>query len=161
MSQSFKVKVNATYDFDISKDEINDLDVIEKSKNQYHILKKHQSYDAKVVTANFNKKEYEVTINGNRYLVGISDQLDALILDLGLGVSSAKKANDVKAPMPGLIVSVDISEGQEVKEGDGILVLEAMKMENTLTAPKDGRVKAIKVNAGDKVDKNALLIELE
>ncbi len=161
MSASYKVKVNDLYDFDLDTAELSTIDSLETAQHNYHILANNQSFDVKVLASDFNKKTYTVEVNGNSYSVNISNALDRLIDDLGLAVSATKKENDVKAPMPGLIVSVSVSEGQEVKEGEGILVLEAMKMENTLVAPKDGIVKSIAVSAGDKVDKNAVLIEME
>lgn len=100
-------------------------------------------------------------VNSNGYEVKIFDELDILISEMGLSLGSAQVENDVKAPMPGLILDVNVSEGDEVKEGDYLLVLEAMKMENALTAPIDGKVKTISVSKGDKVDKNQLLIEME
>ena len=69
--------------------------------------------------------------------------------------------NDIKAPMPGLILEVNVKEGDEVKEGDYLLVLEAMKMENALTAPRDAVIKSISVEKGQTVEKNQLLIEME
>ena len=69
--------------------------------------------------------------------------------------------NDIKAPMPGLILEVNVEEGAEVQEGDYLLVLEAMKMENTLTAPRDGVVKSVSIKKGETVEKNQLLIEME
>jgi biotin carboxyl carrier protein len=63
--------------------------------------------------------------------------------------------------MPGLILSVDVKIGQEVKEDDSLLVLEAMKMENVLTSPRDGIIKSISITKGETVNKNQLLIEFE
>jgi len=63
--------------------------------------------------------------------------------------------------MPGIILEVNISAGDEVKKGDFICVLEAMKMENTLTAPRDGVIKSVNITKGETVDKGKLLIELE
>jgi biotin carboxyl carrier protein len=60
--------------------------------------------------------------------------------------------------MPGLILSVAVAEGQEVKKGDPLLILEAMKMENVIKAPADATVKVIKVRKGDSVDKNQVLV---
>ncbi|MDE0534838.1 acetyl-CoA carboxylase biotin carboxyl carrier protein subunit [Tenacibaculum sp. L6] len=161
MSKSFKTRVNKTHDFDFTEAQIEALDIVEKSKNNYHVLDGNQSYQATILQTNFNKKTYTIQINGNTYEVNIADELDMLIDELGLEVAAEKKENDIKAPMPGLIVSVDVEIGQEVKEGDGILVLEAMKMENTLQAPRDGVVKSIAIQAGDKVEKNTVLIEME
>ena len=80
---------------------------------------------------------------------------------MGFAVGKAKKINEIKSPMPGLIFEVAVSIGQEVKEDDSLLVLEAMKMENNLTSPTDGIVKAIHIKKGDAVDKGTLLIEFE
>jgi biotin carboxyl carrier protein len=63
--------------------------------------------------------------------------------------------------MPGLIRTIVVAEGQEVKKGDVILILEAMKMENALKSPADLVVKSIKVQQGQAVEKNQLLIEFE
>lgn len=67
----------------------------------------------------------------------------------------------VSEQIPGHIVDVKVKEGESVKAGDVVLILEAMKMENEIPAPIAGTVKAVHVKAGDKVDMNALLIEIE
>ncbi|MHB1148545.1 MAG: biotin/lipoyl-containing protein, partial [Lutibacter sp.] len=71
-----------------------------------------------------------------------------------------KKENYIKAPMPGIILSINVMEGQEVKEGDTLLILEAMKMENAISAPKDGVIKSIFIISGKTVDKGELMIEM-
>ncbi len=63
--------------------------------------------------------------------------------------------------IPGTIMSIEVKEGQEVQEGDVLLILQAMKMNNKLTAPFSGKIKKIHVNAGDKIPKGALMIEME
>ena len=68
---------------------------------------------------------------------------------------------DVKAPMPGKVLSVVVSEGDEVKKGDAIIILEAMKMENVLKAEGDYTIKKVLVNTQESVEKNQILIELE
>jgi len=80
---------------------------------------------------------------------------------MGFEIGSAKKVNDIKAPMPGLILEINVKVGQEIVENDPILILEAMKMENVITAPRDGVIKSISVTKGDAVEKNQLLIEFE
>jgi propionyl-CoA carboxylase alpha chain len=75
----------------------------------------------------------------------------------------AKKAADsgkaVRCPMPGLVVSISVSEGQEVKAGETLAVVEAMKMENVLRAERDGVVKAIKAKPGDSLAVDAVIME--
>ncbi|WP_324736735.1 acetyl-CoA carboxylase biotin carboxyl carrier protein subunit [Thermococcus sp. SY098] len=68
--------------------------------------------------------------------------------------------NVVSAPMPGKVLRILVSEGEKVKTGQGLLVLEAMKMENEIPAPKDGIVKKILIKEGDTVDTNQPLIEI-
>jgi biotin carboxyl carrier protein len=80
---------------------------------------------------------------------------------MGLSLAASKVINDVKAPMPGMILDIMVSEGQEVKEGDNLLVLEAMKMENTILAPRDAVIKSISIAKGKTVTKNEVLIEME
>jgi biotin carboxyl carrier protein len=70
------------------------------------------------------------------------------------------KAYQVKSPLPGTIIKIDISEGQEIKKGQNILVMEAMKMENNVLCEKDGTIKSIKVKIGDNVLQNDVLVEI-
>ena len=70
-----------------------------------------------------------------------------------------RSVNDLKAPMPGLIVDIKVQVGNAVKKGDIVLILEAMKMENVLKSAGDGTVKAIKVTPKQNVEKNQVLIE--
>ena len=80
---------------------------------------------------------------------------------MGFEVGVSKRVNDIKAPMPGLILDIAVNVGQEVKENDSLLILEAMKMENNIVSPRDGIIKSIDVSQGDAVEKNQLLIEFE
>ena len=75
-----------------------------------------------------------------------------------MGNATASKVNELKAPMPGLIVAIRVQPGQVVQKGDPLLVLEAMKMENILKAPADAVVKAIRVGLRDNVQKGQVLI---
>ena len=87
--------------------------------------------------------------------------MDQLIESLGFEVGTSKKVNEIKAPMPGLILEINVKEGQDVKEGDPLLILEAMKMENVITSPREGVVKSLHVKQGETVDKDSLLIAFE
>tara|TARA_R110002073_G_scaffold72537_1_gene177796 strand:- start:839660 stop:840142 length:483 start_codon:yes stop_codon:yes gene_type:complete len=157
----FNVKVNSTEEFQISKESVKKLDVISTEPNSFHILKNNETYKAEITQANFNEKTYTVTINNNTYTVNIQDSLDVLIKDMGFEIGAGKKINELKAPMPGLILEINVAIGSEVKEDDPLLILEAMKMENVLIAPRDGVIKSISVAKGDTVDKNELLIAFE
>ena len=160
MSEVFKVKVDNSSEFDISKDAISNLDAV-STKGKYHILKNHSSYKAEVLNSEFNNKTYLVKVNSNSYNVKIADKLDQLISKMGFAIGTSKQIDSIKAPMPGLILDVMVKEGEEVKEDDALLILEAMKMENVITSPRDGVIKSVNISIGNAIDKGHLLIEFE
>ncbi|MCX7550404.1 acetyl-CoA carboxylase biotin carboxyl carrier protein subunit [Xanthomarina sp. F2636L] len=161
MNQSYKVNVNKAFDFDITSEEVSKLDAITVSSSEYHVLQENKSYKCDIISSDFNTKTYQVKVNNNTYNIDVFNDLDLLIKDMGFEVGASKMVNDIKAPMPGLILDIHVKVGQEVKEDDVLLILEAMKMENALTAPRDGIIKSISVSKSDTVDKNQLLIEFE
>ncbi len=161
MDKKFKVQVNNSSEFLFNKKEITALDTKEVSPFQFHVLQKNRSFKAQIIKSDFLQRKYIVVINSSKYEVDISSELDLLIKEMGLSLGSSRLVNDIKAPMPGLILEINFKEGDEVKKGDYLLVLEAMKMENTLSAPADGVVKSVFVEKGQTVEKNQLLIEME
>lgn len=161
MGKSIKVKVNNTIDFDVHEDDTSNLDALLVSKGKYHILQGNKSFKAEITEADFNKKSYQVKVNNNNYNVNIFNELDLLIQEMGFSNGTTKKVNSIKAPMPGLILEINVEIGQEVKENDTLLILEAMKMENSIASPRVGVIKSISVKKGDAVEKNQFLIEFE
>ena len=104
---------------------------------------------------------YDVSVAGHRFAVEALDERTRAIRELsGVGAKQAGPAN-VVAPMPGLIVRINVKEGDTVRAGMGLVVMEAMKMENELRAPANGVVKRIVVTPGNAVEKGAVLLELE
>ncbi|MCB0395549.1 MAG: acetyl-CoA carboxylase biotin carboxyl carrier protein subunit [Flavobacteriales bacterium] len=89
----------------------------------------------------------------------VENAFDQLLHSMGLDDLISKKVNEVKAPMPGKVLAIHVEDGSEVKEGDSLLVLEAMKMENVIKSPVDATVRQIRVKAGGTVEKNEILIE--
>jgi biotin carboxyl carrier protein len=80
---------------------------------------------------------------------------------MGFEVGAGKEVNAINAPMPGLILEINVEVGQTVAKNELLLILGAMKMENSFLSPRDGTIKSILVNKGDAVDKGQLLIEFE
>jgi biotin carboxyl carrier protein len=80
---------------------------------------------------------------------------------MGLSTNITFQIKEIKAPMPGLVLDLEVEPGQTVSQGDVLLILEAMKMENVLKSPGDGIVKSIAVKKGDAVEKGQILIEME
>ncbi len=137
-----------------------DADVVKTSTGSFHVLSNNQSFNAEVLEVNETGKEMIIRINGNKYTVNLHDKYDELLHQLGMDKMVAAKVNDLKAPMPGLVLEVLVQEGQQIKKGDNLVVLEAMKMENNLKAVADATVKKVKVAKGDRVEKNEIMIEL-
>jgi len=161
MSDVFNIKVNNSLEFKVSTKEILKFDAVKDSDNNFHILQNNIPFRAEVTSSNFNQKTYTVKVNNNTYTVHIFDGLDTLIQEMGFSIGSTKHINSVKAPMPGLILDINVKIGQKINEDDPLLVLEAMKMENVICSPRKGIIKSIAANKGDAVEKNQLLIEFQ
>lgn len=134
-------------------------DLIKVREGVYHLLRNNVSYNIELVKHIPEDKKLIVKVNNNKYTLDVKDKYDELLHNLGLDSMAVKKVNDFKAPMPGMVLEVMVSEGQEVKKGDALIVLEAMKMENVLKSPADAVVKKITVNKGTAVEKNQILIQ--
>jgi biotin carboxyl carrier protein len=134
-------------------------DIQKINDNQYHLLYKGKSYTIEVIKLNTAEKNMVLRVNSQKLTLELKDKYDELLHNLGLDTLASKKVNDIKAPMPGMVLNILVSEGQEVKKGDALLVLEAMKMENILKSPSDGVVKKIAAKKGTAVEKNQLLIQ--
>lgn len=134
-------------------------DIVHISGNYYHIIYQNRSYNLEVLKIDVVSKTLSIKINGTVYPVAVKDQFDLLLEKLGMSAASAARVNNVKAPMPGLIVDLKVKEGDAVKTGDTLLILEAMKMENIIKATGEAVVKSVKAKKGDSVEKNQVLIE--
>lgn len=134
------------------------FETIEIRPNHFHVIKDGQTFDIEIINSDQTTKTTTLLINGKKTDAIVKDKMDLLLEKLGISNITVKKANDLKAPMPGLIHEIKVKEGQEVLQGEAILILEAMKMENVLKAPGDGTIKAIAVSQGQSVEKNQVLI---
>lgn len=137
------------------------LDLISIDGKYMHLLYNNHSYFIEFLDYNKTTKTYQLGYNGNTYEIGIKDRFDQLLHSMGLDQLKTSKVNDVKAPMPGLVLSIKTSVGAELKKGDPVLILEAMKMENIIKSPSDGIVKNIAVVEKQPIEKNQILITFE
>ncbi len=167
----FKVKVNGEKDFttELKRDgnQFEGLldgapvkgDLLKINERQFHLLYNNRSYNIEVIKTNHAEKTMTLRINAQKISVQLRDKYDELLHQLGMDALASRKINDIKAPMPGMVLNILVGEGQEVKKGDALLVLEAMKMENVLKSPCDGVIKRVAANKGSAVEKNQLLIQ--
>lgn len=104
------------------------------------------------------RKKVKLLLAQKELTIEISDFMDEKMFSLGIDIKKLQKAKNIKAPMPGLILKTLVKEGQEVKPGEALFILEAMKMENVFKAPDELTINKILINEGDTVDKNQELI---
>lgn len=136
-------------------------DFVKLSDRTFHILHQNRSYTAEVLDLNAAEKTVRLKINGHLHEVQLKDRFDLLLEKMGMSSAVGAKAADLKAPMPGLIVGINVQSGNSVRKGDSLLILEAMKMENILKAPADATVKSIRTTKGDRVEKGQVLVSFE
>ncbi|MFT4664554.1 MAG: biotin carboxyl carrier protein [Polaribacter sp.] len=158
---NYKFQVNEEHDFQLTPELVKSINLQSAGEGNFHILKNNKSYSAKVVANDFANRKLTILINGNKYKIKITDEYDELVKKLGLSVAAGQKVKEIKAPMPGLVLDVMAKIGQTVQKGDGLLILEAMKMENVIKAQGDGVVKLVQIEKGQTVEKGAILVEME
>jgi len=166
----------------VGKDEFK-LEVIRRGDGRYRVLLNGEerqvethgtggavslSVDGQLWDASFNRegnstgrngdRSYGVTIDGRHYPVQILDPLRQAAASSGPRQSGRA---EIRSTMPGRITTVLVVEGQSISAGQGLVVVEAMKMENEITSPKDGTVGTISVSSGDAVEAGALLATVE
>jgi biotin carboxyl carrier protein len=153
---------NRTWNFDGSDTVGTDGAVVKWDDHTYFtITHKGEKYFGELLDDNSEANALTIKINQRIFTIKKKGPLDDLIAAMGLDVPKIKKLKELHAPMPGRIVQIAVSVGQELAVGDEILSLEAMKMENVLKADGIGTVKAILITANQVVDKGDVLIEFE
>ena len=127
----------------------------------------------KVAIGDIVENVADVTVNGESFKVEMEPEKEPEKKKVVLGQPAATEESDatpaanvntakaVKAPLPGVITSIEVEVGQEVKAGDTVVVLEAMKMANNIEAEKDGKITAICVKTGENVLEDAPLVVIE
>ncbi|WPQ64874.1 biotin/lipoyl-containing protein [Chitinophaga sancti] len=134
---------------------------LELPTGNYSVILDGRSYTAQVINIDKDAKKVKVLIEQQAYEVAIEEPIDQLLAAMGINQGATRKVNDIKAPMPGMVLKVLVSPGQEIKKGDPVLILEAMKMENVFKATADAIVKEIKVSERTAVEKGEVLVILE
>ena len=164
----YQIKVNNQTEFSVVtendqvflNEQAMDWDMQKLPNGNFSIIANGKSFTAIVEEIDKSNKTIRLIINGNPYELVIQEPIDLVLKKMGLNNINQKKADSIKAPMPGLILKVMVTEGQHLKKGDPVLILEAMKMENVFKAPGDSIVKTIKYKSGEAVEKGAVLVEL-
>jgi len=123
----------------------------------FSMLLNGDSYEASIFPSDTG---YQVLLLGQLFNVTVEDERQRRLRQSSGGPTVQSGEFQLRAPMPGLVVTVPVEEGQEVTAGDNLIILESMKMQNELKSPREGVVSRIRVKAGDNVDQNQVLIIL-
>ncbi len=164
----YKITIN-NYTFEVSVDKENlntgtlngnpfEIDIKPIKRKVYQAIYQDRIYFILLKNYEPFKKILTLQVNHQPLKLRITDEVDEMLKSLGIDYSDSLKVREVKAPMPGLVLSVIVNQGDIVKKGDNLLVLEAMKMENNIKSPSDGLIKSVAVTKGKAVEKNEVLV---
>lgn len=123
----------------------------------YSLIVDDRSFEVEV---DITEDEYRVLVDGRNYHIDLVDERRVRLGGLQSGIQLQGRQN-VSVPMPGKVIAVLVSEGDKVERGQGLVIVEAMKMENEVRCPIDGEVKEVRVKTGDALEAGAILAVVE
>ena len=145
----------------VSIEGASDAQIEKLGTDRWHVLYKNRSYEISLIDIEETTSKVRMRINSKLVELKLKSDRQLLLEKMGLSSLSIKKVSEVKAPMPGLVVRCIVDVEQEVEQGDALLVLEAMKMENIIKSPTAGVISQIMVIQGEAVEKNQILIKFK
>jgi acetyl/propionyl-CoA carboxylase alpha subunit len=134
-----------------------EIDCVSLSANSFSLILNGRTYHLTITT---QLDGYEVTVDHHPHFVKVKDRLEFLLEKFGMQGETICPAGEIHAQIPGLVSCIFVKEGDRVKTGAKLCILEAMKMENEITSPKNGTVTHIHIDSGDNVEKGNLLMEI-
>ena len=137
-----------------------DYDLLQLPNGTFHLNLENKSYTIELLEKDTSKGTISLSINGRVVNTTLENKLAKLLKSMGME-SGKRKLKEMKAPMPGLVLDILVKAGDSVTEGQELLVLEAMKMENAIKSPQEGVIASIEVGKDNKVEKNQVLISFE
>lgn len=161
MNDKNSYSVEVTPDGIMIDGQVHASDVHRYGERLFHSIHCGAGYSIELLEADYQHKTFVFKIRGQEVRVHLKDELDLLVEALGMAQTAETVVREITAPMPGLIVGLNVEAGQAIGQGDSVLTLEAMKMENVIKSPVDGTIATVHVKAGDSVDKNQVLVSFE
>jgi len=123
----------------------------------YSLLVNNQSFEGSVYPS---EEGWQVLLHGSQYVLQVEDEREKRLRASMGGELPENIDFHLRAPMPGLVVAIPISEGQAVQKGDVLIILESMKMQNELKSPRPGRISRVRVKPGDSVEHKETLLSV-
>lgn len=134
------------------------FELVERGEKHFIVQLNNRSIEVYVLKYEPAEKKGVFIVNGKKCSVSATDEMDMLLKKLGMDNAGARQVKELKAPMPGMVVKVEVEAGSVVKKDQALIILEAMKMENVLKAQADGVVQNVEVKKGQAVEKNQVLV---
>lgn len=128
--------------------------------NHYQLTIGRKRFDILDFGYDASRNVHRIAVDGNLMNIEIDDEKSLLLKAMAAKTSGSKSSSIIAAPMPGRIVKVLVEQGATVEHGQGVVILEAMKMENELRAQTTGTVQLVKVQSGQTVEKGDILMEI-
>jgi biotin carboxyl carrier protein len=135
-----------------------DVELVSLGDGRYSLIKDNMPY---LVNISHLDEAYHVRVVGDLFNVTVEDERTRKVKELVKAAAGSKGEKTIKAPIPGLVVKIQTSVAEIIKEGDALLILEAMKMENIIKAPYNCEVVEILVKETDAVNQNQSLIKIK
>lgn len=158
-THQYKIRIdNSAYN--LAESDLNKIDLFKINDNTYHSIFNNKSTIIEIQESDFNKKYYKIEIEGEIFELEINTPLELEINQLGFENRNSKKITNIKAPMPGLVLEILVKNGDAILNGETLVVLEAMKMENSIKIQADGVIANVLIKKGQAVEKGQILIEL-
>lgn len=162
----YKVSINETsHKIDLRGDDVyidNELlawDLVSVGDYLFHLILDTKSYVIEIIATDTFKKHIQLKVNGVLFEIDVQDKYDMLLEKLGMQQSGVSNHREVRAPMPGMILDILVTEGQLVSKGEKLFILEAMKMENVIKSTGAGTIETIHIQKGMNVEKNQVIIQ--
>lgn len=159
-NEKFLIKVNDT-ETSLDREQIASENMVSLPGNRISLISSTRSFTSSIIDIDPARKAVFLKMDGRTYEARIETGLDIQLKTMGFGNATGKVLKEIKAPMPGMVLEVNVNDGESVDAGAKLLVLEAMKMENVISLPAAGKIKKVLVKKGEAVQKNQVMIELD
>jgi biotin carboxyl carrier protein len=160
MAESNVTKYIINQKYEIESSTVQEGKILYRDGSKIKFLFKERIYNVTILNHDVESKTYKLKINGFTAEIKKLTELDEMIQQLGYNTSLKTAIKEIVAPMPGLVKSIFIKEGDVITSGQNLFILEAMKMENIIKSSGEGTVMKINVAEGDKVEKGKILAKL-
>ena len=154
-----KIKVDRIKDQFLLDGEASDFKIEKITDSKFKVFGATKIHQVEIIERNGN--HLTLSVDNQTVELETIDRMSQILMDLGMDVAQSTAVSEVKAPMPGSILSIITEEGAEVQNGDQLFILEAMKMENVIKSPGEGIIDKIHVSLNQSVEKNQVLISFK